>query len=52
MQNAVERALNQIDDKNYADELKIAGIKEIIKVGITFCGKEVSLGYRNEVFKL
>ncbi len=50
MKNGVEEALDQIEARNYADELKYAGVKEVIKAGIAFCGKEVSLGYRQEVF--
>jgi hypothetical protein len=45
MQKAVEIALKQIDVKNYIDEINYAGIKEVIKIGIAFCGKTVALGY-------
>lgn len=45
LQDSVKEALGQIDRKNYADELRYAGIKEVIKIGIAFCGKEVYLGY-------
>lgn len=46
MRNAVEKALMQIDEKSYTDELLYSGIKEVIKIGIAFCGKEVSLGFK------
>jgi len=45
LQAAVAEELIQIDEKHYIDELKYAGIKDIIKIGIAFCGKEVAIGY-------
>ena len=44
MQKGVKEALNQIESKKYTDELTYASVKDIIKIGIAFCGKEVSLG--------
>jgi len=45
LKNAVEMALKQIEEKRYEDELRNSGIREVIKIGIAFCGKEVSLAY-------
>ena len=51
MQNAVREALLQIDAKQYADELKGNGIKQVIKKGIVFCGKEVCAGYEETILE-
>lgn len=40
-----EKAIRQIKEKHYEDELRHLEIKEIIKMGIAFCSKEVSLAY-------
>lgn len=34
-----ETALRQIDEKKYDTELRNAGVKTIVKIGIAFCGK-------------
>ncbi|MFH0898805.1 MAG: PD-(D/E)XK nuclease domain-containing protein, partial [bacterium] len=41
LENAVEGALNQIEEKKYAMELMARGIKDIVKLGIAFDGKKV-----------
>jgi len=38
---ALDKALKQIEEKKYAQELKERGIKDIIKLGIVFDGKRV-----------
>jgi hypothetical protein len=38
---AADKALKQIEDKNYASELHDLGIKNIVKLGIAFEGKKV-----------
>lgn len=48
MKAAVDNALEQIDEKQYSDELIHSDIKEIIKIGIAFCGKIVKLGYKED----
>ncbi len=48
---AVDQALSQIKRKNYLDEFSFTGIKEVIKIGIAFCGKNVSLGYEEYSIK-
>lgn len=45
MQKAVDEALKQAEDKRYEEELTFAGIKDMIKIGISFCGKDVRIGY-------
>jgi hypothetical protein len=40
----LNQALNQIETKKYDTELKKRGIKNIIKWGIAFKGKEVKVG--------
>ena len=41
----VEKALKQIDDNRYETLLKREGVKEIIKVGLVFNGKEIVSTY-------
>lgn len=43
---ATEAALKQIEDKHYADELTLRGVQDIIKIGIAFAGKRVSVKAR------
>ena len=38
-----ESALQQIIDKNYDTELKVAGINNIYKYGVAFSGKKVEI---------
>ena len=40
MEAACAEALNQIEEKKYAEGLKCRGTKKIIKYGIAFCEKE------------
>ena len=37
----LEKALTQIKEKRYSEELRESGIKEIIELGIVFNGKRV-----------
>ena len=41
-----KEALKQIEDKKYDVSLKQNGIKEIIYIGIAFCGKQIRISYR------
>ena len=41
-----KEALRQIEDKKYDISLKQNGIKEIIYIGIAFCGKEIKISYK------
>lgn len=43
LEAAVDLALKQIDDKNYAEELITFGVKDIIKLAIVFDGKDVMI---------
>lgn len=36
-------ALRQIDEKRYETEMRVVGIQEILKIGIAFRGKEISI---------
>jgi len=49
MKGAVAEALKQIEKKQYSDELVYADIKEVIKIGIAFCGKIVKLDYKENI---
>ncbi len=40
---AAQAALAQIEEKQYADTLRAAGVKDIVKMGIAFCGKHVHI---------
>lgn len=44
LEDAVNEALCQIEERKYDGELKSLGIKDIIKIGIAFKGKMVKLG--------
>jgi hypothetical protein len=48
MKEAVKTALDQIEKKKYSEELINSDIKEIIKIGIAFCGKIVMLDYKED----
>jgi len=41
LEEAVEEALKQIDEKRYKQELLAQGIEEILELGIAFSGKEI-----------
>ena len=41
-----QKVLKQIDEKKYDTKLKARGIKNILKIGITFHGKEVKVAYK------
>jgi len=44
LQDTVENALKQIEEKNYEQKLRDEGIETIYKYGIAFCGKECKIG--------
>ena len=46
--NECEVALNQIKEKEYTSVLKNAGIDNILKIGIAFCGKEFEVKFERE----
>ena len=46
MEESAEKALKQIDEKKYDTKLKARGIKNILKIGIAFYGKEVKVVYK------
>lgn len=41
MEAKAQEALAQIEEKAYITELKEAGVKDIWRYGIAFCGKQV-----------
>ena len=46
MEEKAEKALKQIDEKKYDTKLKARGIKNILKIGIAFYGKEVKVVFK------
>ena len=46
MEVSAEKALKQIDEKKYDTKLKARGIKNILKIGIAFYGKEVKVVFK------
>ena len=46
MEERAEKALKQIDEKKYDTKLKARGIKNILKIGIAFYGKEVKVVFK------
>ena len=43
MEERAQKALKQIDEKKYETKLKARGIKNILKIGVAFYGKEVKV---------
>ena len=46
MEESAKKALKQIDEKKYDTKLRARGIKNILKIGIAFYGKEVKITYK------
>ena len=46
MEEKAQKALKQIDEKKYDTKLKARGIKNILKIGVAFYGKEVKVAYK------
>ena len=46
-----QKALKQIDDKKYDTQMKSDGIVKVIKIGVAFCGKRVSITAKNNFSK-
>ena len=46
MEEKAQKALKQIDEKKYDTKLKARGIKNILKIGVAFYGKEVKVVFR------
>ena len=46
MEERAQKALKQIDEKKYDTKLKARGIKNILKIGIAFYGKEVKVVFK------
>ena len=46
MEEKAEKALKQIDKKKYDTRLKARGIKNILKIGVAFYGKEVKVVFK------
>ena len=51
MEKRAQKALNQIDEKKYDTKLKARGIKNILKIGVAFYGKEVKVVFKQR-FKI
>ena len=43
LKNLAQSALNQIETKSYDTEMKMRDVKEIVKYGVAFCGKQVEV---------
>ena len=48
LEKECEIALNQIDEKKYSSVLRNAGVKKILKIGISFLGKEFEVKFERE----
>ena len=46
MEERAQKALKQIDEKKYDTKLKSRGIKNILKIGVAFYGKEVKVVFK------
>ena len=46
MEERAQKALKQIDEKKYDTRLKARGIKNILKIGVAFYGKEVKVVFK------
>ena len=46
MEEGAQKALKQIDEKKYDTKLKARGIKNILKIGVAFYGKEVKVVFK------
>ncbi len=46
MEERAQEALKQIDEKKYDTKLKARGIKNILKIGVAFYGKEVKVVFK------
>lgn len=43
LKNLAQSAFNQIETKSYDTEMKMRDVKEIVKYGVAFCGKQVEV---------
>ncbi|MBF0299475.1 MAG: AAA family ATPase [Oligoflexia bacterium] len=43
LENSANQALNQIDEKDYVAAARIAGIKQVFRIGIAFAGKRFKI---------
>ena len=43
MKKAAEAACRQVEERNYAERLRVEGVSQIWCYGIAFCGKRVEL---------
>ena len=46
MEEKAQKALKQIDEKKYDTKLKARGVKNILKIGVAFYGKEVKVVFK------
>ena len=51
MEERAQKALKQIDEKKYDTKLKARGIKNILKIGVAFYGKEVKVVFKQRFKK-
>ena len=43
LSSLADEALTQIDDNRYDEEMKSEGVQDILKIGIAFSGKKVTV---------
>ena len=48
MEKRAQKALKKIDEKKYDTKLKARGIKNILKIGVAFYGKEVKVVFKQK----
>ena len=46
MKEISKEALKQIEEAKYSSSLKQRDTKEILHLGIAFCGKQIKVGYK------
>ena len=46
LEKVAEEAIQQMMDKKYDTALEMTDTKEIIHIGIAFCGKQIRISYR------
>ncbi|MCM1295344.1 MAG: AAA family ATPase [Muribaculaceae bacterium] len=48
LEKLAQKALEQIDNNKYDADLKMRGVKKMLKFGIAFCGKNVKIAFKED----